>query len=173
MVFKCCMVNCRSNYAGEEKSTVFSFPKEEHLRKIWIKFVNRKDWEPTNSSYICIKHFEDKYYQKGEGNKRFRLIKTLKPVPTIFDPINPNFRNSSACQVTSPVSVPRKSPRKRVYQEYQYQSFFADNVIKNFSDINENICPSGYLFQQYNSHMLAPEFTGCIQVDSELHVKLF
>ena len=97
MVFKCCVVNCRSNYAGE---------KEEHLRKIWIKFVNRKDWETTNSlyiyihiyiyisciSYICIKHFEDKYYQKGEGNKRFRLIKTLKPVPTIFDPSNPNFR---------------------------------------------------------------------------------
>ena len=57
-----------------KKTTVLSFPKEEHLWKIWIKFVYRKDWEPTNSSCICIKHFEDKYYQKGEGNKRFRLI---------------------------------------------------------------------------------------------------
>ena len=37
------------DYAGEERTTVFSFPKEEHLRKIWIKFVNRKDWEPTTS----------------------------------------------------------------------------------------------------------------------------
>ena len=105
----CCFCEC--------ETTVFSFPKEEHLRKTWIKFVNRKDWESTNSSYIFIKHFEDKYYQKGEGNKRFRLIKTLKPVPTIFDPSNPNFWNSSACQATSPVSIPRKSPRKRVYQE--------------------------------------------------------
>ena len=34
--------------------------------------------------YICIKHFEDKYYQKGEGNKRFRLIKILKPVTKIL-----------------------------------------------------------------------------------------
>ena len=107
----------------------------------------------------------------------------MKPVPIIFDPSNPNFRNSSACQVTSPVSIPRKSPRKLVYQEDQYQSFLADDVIKNFNDINENICPSGYSFQQYddrvvffkltNSHMLVPEVTGCIQVDSELHVKLF
>ena len=167
----------------KKKTTVFAFRKEEHLRKTWIKFVIRKDWETTNLSYIWIKHFEDKYYQKGEGNKRFRLIKTLKPVPTIFDPSNPNFCNSSACQVTSPVSIPRKSPRKRLYQEDKYQSFLADDVIKNFSDINKNICPSGYLFQQYgdgvvffkltNSHMLTPEVTGCIQVDSELHVKLF
>ena len=108
-------VNYHLNDAGQVKTTVFSFPKVEHLRKIWIKFVNSKDWEPTNSSYICIKHFEDKYYQKGQGNKRFRLIKTSKPVPTIFDPSNPNCQNSAACQVTSPVSIPRKSPRKRVY----------------------------------------------------------
>ena len=35
------MVNCRSNYTGEEKATVFSFPKEEQLQKIWKKFANR------------------------------------------------------------------------------------------------------------------------------------
>ena len=101
---------------------------------------------------------------------------------TIFDPSNPNFQNFSACQVTSPVSILRKSPRKRVYQEDQYHSFIADDVIKNFSDINESLCPSGYSFQQYddrvvffkltNSHMLIPKDTGCIQIDSKLHVKL-
>ena len=135
-----------------QKKTVLSSPKEEHLRKIWIRFVNRKNWEPTNSLYICIKHFEDKYYQKGEGNKRFRKIKTLKPVSTTFDPSNPNFQNSSAWQVTSPVSIPRKSPAKRVHQD-QYQSFLADDVIKNFSDFNENLCPSGYSFQQYDDRV--------------------
>ena len=57
----CINVDCRLNYAGEERKTVFSFPKEEMLRKIWIKFVNRKDWAPTPSSFICIKHFEEKY----------------------------------------------------------------------------------------------------------------
>ena len=77
------------------------------------KFVKRKDWEPINSSYICIKHFKDKYYQKEEGNKRFRM-KTLKPVPTIFDPNDLNFQSSLACQITSPISIPRKSPRKQI-----------------------------------------------------------
>ena len=88
MVFKCCVVNCRSNHAGE-KNNRFLFLKRRTFPKIWIKCVNRKDWEPTNSSYICIKHFENKYYQKGEGNKWFKLIKTLKPVPTVFDSSNP------------------------------------------------------------------------------------
>ena len=85
MIFNCYTANCR-------------FPK-------------RKDWEPTNLSCVCIKHFADKYYQTGEGNKRFLLIKTLRPVPTIFDLSNPNVQNSSACQETLPVSVPRKSSR--------------------------------------------------------------
>ena len=58
----CC---CPSNYAGEERTTVLSFPKES-LRKIWIKFVNRKDWEPTPSPFSCIKYFEEKNYRKGK-----------------------------------------------------------------------------------------------------------
>ena len=61
MVYKCRAVDCRSSYAGEERATVFSSPKEESLRKIWINFVYRKDWEPTSPSFICIKHFEEKY----------------------------------------------------------------------------------------------------------------
>ena len=44
MVYKCCPVDCRSNYAGKEYTTASFFPKEESLPKIWIKFVNRKDW---------------------------------------------------------------------------------------------------------------------------------
>ena len=146
-------MNCRSNYAGEEKTTVFSFPKDKYLRKIWITYVNRKDWEPTNSSYICMNHFDNKYYQKTESNKRFKLIKTLKPVLTVSDSSNLNFQNS-ACQVASPISIPRKSPRKRLYQEDQYQSYLAKNVIKTFSDINGNLCPSGYSFQQYDDRVV-------------------
>ena len=78
----------------------------------------------------------------------------MKIIPTIFDSSNPNVQNSSACQATSLVSIPRKSPRKRVYQEDQYQSFIADDVTKNFKDINESLCPSGYSFQQYDDRVV-------------------
>ena len=40
MVYKCCIVNCRSNYTGEESTMVFSFPKDKDLKKRWIKMVN-------------------------------------------------------------------------------------------------------------------------------------
>ena len=183
MVYKCCVVNCRSNYSGQEPTTVFSFPKDEDIRKRWVKFVNRKDWQPTSSSYICKKHFEPKYYKKGENNKHHRLNKNMKPVPTIFDPSNATIQSSSASHITSPVSVPRKSPRKRVFQEEQYETFFANDLIKEFNDINEDLSPLGYSFKQHDDHVIfyklvdnemsVPEVTECIRVDKELHVKLF
>ena len=40
MVCWCCIMNYRSNYTGEERTTAFSFPKEKDLK---IRFVNRKD----------------------------------------------------------------------------------------------------------------------------------
>ena len=44
-----------------------------------MRFVNRKDWQPSSSSYICIKHFEEKYYKKVKNNRRYRLLMNMKP----------------------------------------------------------------------------------------------
>ena len=80
------------------------------------------------------------------------------------------------------MSLPRKSPRKRIFQEEQYETFLADDSIKKLSDINENLAPPGYSFQQRDDHvkffklvdneMLLPEVTECIRTDKELDVKL-
>ena len=53
---------CRRKYSG------ISYPKEEDLKKRLIKLVNRKDWELISSLYMCIKHFEEKYYKKGKNS---------------------------------------------------------------------------------------------------------
>ena len=116
MPYKCCVVDCKSNYdTVDEKSTTFGFPdevKEPDLRCRWVRFVNRKDdWSPKNAK-ICERHFEPIYIKQGTGPKgRSRLIKSLKPVPTILDPdvqVSPVVSHMKA-----PSSVPRKSPRKR------------------------------------------------------------
>ena len=39
---------------------------------MWIKFVNRKDCEQAPPSFICIKHFEEKYCRKGKNDKRYQ-----------------------------------------------------------------------------------------------------
>ena len=97
----------------EKRTTVFFSPKKESLRKISIKFVNRKDWELTSSSFICMKHFDEKYYRKGKNDKRYRLTKTLKPVPTIF---NPNIQTSQC------------SSSSHIYPQWQCQGDHLENV---------------------------------------------
>ena len=75
MVNKCCVVGCRSNYKGEEIVPVFSFPRDENIKNRRKKFVNRKDWQPTSSVVISIKHFEGKFLKKGEHKKGLDWLK--------------------------------------------------------------------------------------------------
>ena len=58
--------SCRSGYAKNETKhiTKFHFPlKNFELNRLWIRFVNRKDWKPTKRkkhSVLCELHFEEK-----------------------------------------------------------------------------------------------------------------
>ena len=176
MVNKCCVVGCRSNYKGEKIVPVFSFPSEEDIKNRWLKFFHRKDWQPTSSAVICIKHFGGKFLKKGEHEKRFRLIKTLKQIPTIYPA-------STKTSSTYKVSLTRKSPKKRVFQEDQYDEFKRNNNIIGLESITESDCPQGYLYAKYEDHVVlhkialnelhVPEVTACIRVDDKLYVKLF
>ena len=77
--------------------------------------MNRDDWKPSKKSCICRKHFEPHYYKIGTKGKGCRLIKKLKPAPTIFDPEQSHLLAESK-YLKFFVSVPRKSPTKRVCQ---------------------------------------------------------
>lgn len=79
---KCCVVGCRTNYAGGPKKSVFYFPNEEDLRKRWIRFVNRSNWTPSKHSVICVAHFEAKFVLPHE--KKALLKWDLQPVPSIY-----------------------------------------------------------------------------------------
>ena len=79
------------------------------------------------------------------------------------------------------MSVPRKSPKKRVFQEEQLDESLDYDIIKSFTDFDA-LSPSGYTFTKYGDHIVyyqmeinelsVPEVAGCIPVDIELHVKL-
>ena len=146
----CC---CRSNYAGKQRTTVSFFHKEECLRKIQIKFVNRNDWETKPLSFICIKHFQEKYYRNGKNDKRYRLTKTLKPVPTIFNANIQTSQRISLSHIISLVAVPRIPPRKRIYQDDQYRSFMNYDLINKLSVIEESLSLAGFLFKKNNDYV--------------------
>ena len=83
MVNKCCVYGCDSNYESSnvKNVAVFAFPsveKKPKLGKIWITFVNRKDWNPSKWSKICEFHFEMSCF--NEGKQRKRLNWSVDPV---------------------------------------------------------------------------------------------
>ena len=104
------------------------------------------------------------------------MIKTLKPIPTIYPA-------STKTSSTYKVSLPRKSPKKRVFQEDQYDEFKRNNNIIGLESISESDCSQDYLYTKYEDHVVfhkivlnelhVPEVTDCIRVDDKLHVKLF
>ena len=83
--------------------------------------------------------------------KRYRLIKSLKPVPTIFNPESEDGPATS--QLKAPVSIPRKSPKKRIFQEEQLDEFLDHDIIKSFTDF-DTLTPSGYTFTKYDDHIV-------------------
>ena len=133
---------------------VFAFPKDEDLCTRWVKFAagTRKEWLKKESSRICIKHFEPKYVKAATTNGRCRLVKSLKPVPTILDP--DSGESPEVARMKAPVSVPRKSPRKRLFQEDQYQTYLDKDMIRSFEDIDEKLTPSGYTLTKYDQHLV-------------------
>ena len=78
----------------------------------------------------------------------------VKPVPTIFDPKKVISKNSEINNVISPICSPRRTPRKRLYQEDQYESFISRDAVKGSKCLNESFCPSGYTFRKNGDHVL-------------------
>ena len=107
----------------------------------------------------------------------------MKPVPTMFDPKKVINKNSEISNVTLPICIPRRTPRKRLYQEDQYESCISKDSVKDSKCLNESFSHSGYTFRKNDDHVLfykleenemsIPEVTNCIRIDSELHVQPF
>ena len=131
MVNKYCAVGCYSNYSRHD--VVFSFPVNKELNTIWIKFVNRQNWIPTKSSVIRAKHFQEKYLKHGDQAKRFRLIKKLKPIPTIY----PSVIAKSSIPT---INMERKPTAKRIGANlHLYPLFLFLIMIENFILIKNHI----------------------------------
>ena len=92
MVKSCCAVGCLTKGSSQ---SFYRFPTENDRRRRWISAINRKDWRPTQYSYVCSAHFVS-------GKKS-------------DDPVSPDYVPSMFKHVGSPFK------RKRVsdYQKYK------------------------------------------------------
>ncbi|CAN7944247.1 unnamed protein product, partial [Ixodes hexagonus] len=60
----CCVPGCANTTLSAKHVSWHHFPKDNHLRNIWVKRINRKGttgrfslWTPTSNSRICGAHF--------------------------------------------------------------------------------------------------------------------
>ena len=71
----------------------------------------------------------------------------MKPVAT-FDAKKVINKNSEINNVTSSICIPRRTPRKRLYEEDQYESFISKDLAKDFTCLNERFPPVGILLER-------------------------
>ena len=88
-----------------------------------VFFFNEKIESPL-PRHICVLNILTKNIaKKVKKKKRYRLAMNMKPVPTICDPKKVINKISYINKVTSPICIPRATPRRRLYKEDQYESF--------------------------------------------------
>ena len=57
MVKSCCAVGCVNHLTKGSSLSFYRFPTDNDRRRRWISAINRKDWRPTQYSYVCSAHF--------------------------------------------------------------------------------------------------------------------
>ena len=126
MVNECSVVGCHTGYRNGTVKPVFQFPRNSIIRLKWIEFLNRQFFTVTNSSRICIDHFDQKYIIKH--SKRPRLNYSLNPIPTIL----PNCIPKSQAVVPKPI---RKLPKVRIFQPDQLEAYKTKFSCHNLTDV--------------------------------------
>ena len=74
MVNTCCVPGCKTDHRSvqddEEKPVLYQFPRNEELRHKWIRAIPRQNWNPTNCSRVCSKHFHKKDFRTTSTDSR-------------------------------------------------------------------------------------------------------
>ena len=122
MPFKCSVVHCCSGYSNGPSKVMFAFPKQDELRQKWVKFLNREAFTVTQSSRICIEHFEEKYIIPHPSKTRLNM--KLNPIPTIC----PSSIPKSQQAFISPLI--RKNLLYEFFKKMNYPFFYLDQNSK-------------------------------------------
>ena len=138
---KCSVSGCYTNFNEGPNKTVFKFPGDPVLSRKWLEFVNRNDFEISKYSVICIDHFEERFIIQHET--KMTLNYSMNPILTI----HPSFIPLSLAPIPS---EPRKTPKIRIYQPDELQTFKSKFEIGSFGDVVRYIKIS----KEYNDYQI-------------------
>ena len=75
----CSIVTCNNKQADNGEFTYFNFPKDPQRRISWLAAISRDKGNLPSNAFVCLDHFEDKYYDKS-WNLQNRLFCTDRPI---------------------------------------------------------------------------------------------
>ena len=82
MVQKCCVLNCKSSYACNDKVPVYKLPQNNEDKKKWIAAIPRANLVVSKCTAVCRKHRPE--------NATFVLVydkQRPKDLPSVFPDI--------------------------------------------------------------------------------------
>lgn len=128
---RCVAAGC--NTVSGTGCSLHGFPKDESLRRKWVRAVKRQrsSWDgPSSSSLLCSKHFNDDCFVTDGVRFRnelgFPTVKRLKSdaVPSIFaksiDYLKTRSSSSSTTSRARPLSERRRQRSVSVQHSYKY-----------------------------------------------------
>lgn len=77
-----CVAPCCSSYGSDPEISFHKFPlKNDILLRQWLKAMQRKNFRPTNASYLCSKHFNSSdFIPHWKARRRLKRC----AVPSVF-----------------------------------------------------------------------------------------
>ena len=99
----CCAPNCTNAFIKGSGIKFYHFPTDPERKQQWITAVNRKNWHPTEYTWICSEHF----VLGKKSNNQF----APNYVPTIFKHVKSPEKRRMDAQVVD--FQQRTATRKR------------------------------------------------------------
>ncbi|XP_049805645.1 uncharacterized protein LOC126248581 [Schistocerca nitens] len=201
MPYRCCVPNCRGNYDGGPKVTVFKFPEDEATRKKWLSRIRRHNFTPSSSSRVCHVHFhkDDVIWETQIVDERTgQLLRAplLKPrlrphaVPSLL-PNCPSYLSKEESRREGPEEKKQRLENEQLAAALQY-SLASQKDYENtfsFSSLEELMLrtkevdlPNEWSVIEKHSDFVcflkiirnpAPLITHSVVIDSNLNVSLF
>jgi hypothetical protein len=173
----CVIPGCRSGYRKtksekqsvetdeDERITFFKFPEENNseVRNKWITVVKklRKDWEHTQYSRICHKHFDSHCFilESTDSNirrKKSRISNQLsyrRLRPTAVPHLFPSLPFYLSFEVSKPrtntTSRESRQASAEARQELENERFLREDLFNNLRELSEKLSnellPSGVI----------------------------
>ena len=137
MVKSCCAIGCSNRSIKDSAVSFYRFPSNEGRRALWISAVKRKNWQPSDYSWLCSVHFV--------GGKKSDDPLSPAYTPTIFNFISsPVKRKASAdliryerCKVRRKVCSSSIEDELQDDDEQSNESHVMDTAVQTITETSE------------------------------------